>query len=143
MKLNSSASVPASADAVRATFANPVALLDGLDMIALIPTGPGEWDMEVEMGGRKESGTLRHIETVGDTVRHEALSAGMQVLIAGTCVPSGDTTDLTVDVEMKAKSMKAKMLLPALSMAQSQIEKGLDKALGKLARRMGEDHAAT
>ncbi|RED14303.1 hypothetical protein [Pontivivens insulae] len=142
MKLTSSTRVAAAADTVRATFANPEELLDGVNAIALTPTGPHEWEMQVEMGGRSESGTLRYVETVGDTVQHEALSAGLQVLIAGHCVAAGDETDLTVDVEMKAKSMKAKMFLPALSMMQGQIEKGLDKALGKLARRMAEDGAS-
>lgn len=143
MKLTASHPVPVTADKVRATFADPEALLAGLDVITLTPTGPGTWDIEVEMNGRRETGTLRHVETDGETVRHEALSAGLQVDIIGHCAPAEAATALTVDVEVKAKSMKAKMFLPALSLAQSQIETGLGKALGKLARRMAADHAET
>jgi uncharacterized protein (UPF0548 family) len=125
-----------SADAVQKVMADPLVLFAMVQPrdVTVTPEGHG-W--RLSSPGRMGKRVVMIDKTSDDGVEviYRSLSGGFE---AFTHIEIGaePSTSLTVNIEIFANTLKARLSAPLVRMAQRRINTGLDKALTRLSKRL-------
>ncbi len=105
------------------------------EALTLEAEGTDSWQARARLQGREETARLDRVAAeVPDRIAYVATARGLELTAKAEIGPEGEGSALGVDLNLVSRTMKGRMMLQGLKLAQPQLEKGLGRLLDRLAR---------
>ncbi|QPH54836.1 SRPBCC family protein [Pontivivens ytuae] len=135
MNLTATTMVDAPPQALFDLLNDPDRLAALTEALTLEADGDDRWQASATFQGREETAQLDRVAAeTPERIAYVATARGLELTATAQIGAEGAGSALGVDLSLVSRSMKGKMMLQGLKLAQPQLEKGLGRLLDRLAR---------